>query len=163
MKGAPCVLTKNVNNCVKKGLVNGRQANMVSLTWSEANRAHPVVKKLYKGMLIGGEEYEVPFPESVNVEIYRKKKNKKTKKRKIVWRRTVPIGSLATGIPIPTSLRDRWGLPEHLNVTLHHVDLAFAFRRITEVGIGPVGVGHRHEFVKIMRAAHIMRCAHCCI
>ena len=117
---------------MKKGLVNGRRANMVSMTWNETDKRHKTIKKLYKGELKGGVEYSVPFPESVNVEIY-----KKDKKGKIIDRKIVPIPSVSSSLKIPETLRNHWNLPKTLNVVMIYVDLGFAYQRLTHVH--PVG------------------------
>ena len=134
VKGAPCILTENVKGYVKKGLVNGRRATMVSLTWNETDKSHATIRKLYKGTLKGGVEYEVPLPESVNVEI-----SKKDKEGNIIWSRLVPIQCISSGIKIPLGLQRRWKLTKHLNVRMIHIDLGFAYQRLIHIR-RPVGV-----------------------
>ncbi len=69
VKGAPCVLTQNVKGCVKKGLVNGRRANMVSMTWDETDMGNKTIKKLYRGKLKGGVEYRTFHLSRVNTHV----------------------------------------------------------------------------------------------
>ena len=107
---------------------------MVSMTWNETDKSHATIRKLYKGTLKGGVEYEVPLPESVNVEI-----SKKDKEGNIIWSRLVPIQRIGSKIKIPLGLQRLWNLTKHLNVRMIHVDLGFAYQRIIHTR-RPVGV-----------------------
>ena len=75
--------------------------------------------------------YSVPFPESVNVELYKKDKDGKKIDKKIV-----PIARVSIHLKIPESLRKIWKLSRTLRVLMINVDLGFAYQRLTCVQSG---------------------------